>query len=83
MITHLQETSLIAQLVKNPPATQGTLVLFLGREDPLDKGWATTPVFWGLPGGSISKESTHNVADLGSIPGLGRSPGGGDGNRLQ
>ena len=78
-----QWASLVAQLVKNPPAIQVTSVPFLGREDPLDKGWATTPVFWGLPGGSISKESTHNVADLGSIPGLGRSPGGGDGNRLQ
>ena len=32
--------SLIAQLVKNPPATQETLVQFLGREDPLVKGKA-------------------------------------------
>ena len=31
----------------------------------------------GFPGGSDSKESTCNVEDLGSIPGLGRSPGGG------
>ena len=30
--------SLIAQLVKNPPAMQGTLVHFLGKEDPLEKG---------------------------------------------
>ena len=30
--------SLIAQLVKNPPAMQETLVEFLGREDPLEKG---------------------------------------------
>ena len=28
----------------------------------------------GLPGGSASKESTCNAGDLGSIPGLGRSP---------
>ena len=34
-----------------------------------------TPVFLGLPGGSSSKESACNVGDLGSIPGLGRSPG--------
>ena len=33
--------SLIAQLVKNPPAMQETLVQFLGWEDPLDKGKAT------------------------------------------
>ena len=30
--------SLVAQLVKNLPAMQETLVLFLGREDPLEKG---------------------------------------------
>ena len=30
--------SLVAQLVKNPPAMQETLVQFLGQEDPLEKG---------------------------------------------
>ena len=35
------------------------------------------------PGGSDSKESICNVGDLGSIPGLGRSPGRGHGNPLQ
>ena len=33
--------SLIAQLVKNPPAMQETPDGFLGREDPLEKGKAT------------------------------------------
>ena len=37
----------------------------------------------GFPGGSDSKESACNVGDLGSIPGLGRSPGEGNGNQLQ
>ena len=37
----------------------------------------------GFPGGSDDKESTCNVGDLGSIPGLGRSPGEGHGNLLQ
>ena len=37
----------------------------------------------GFPDGSDGKESTHNVGDLGSIPGSGRSPGGGHGNPLQ
>ena len=36
-----------------------------------------------LPGGSDGKESTFRVGDLGSIPGLGRSPGGGHANPLQ
>ena len=30
--------SLVVQLVKNPPAMKETLVLFLGRNDPLEKG---------------------------------------------
>ena len=34
-------------------------------------------------GGSEVKESAFNVGDLGSIPGLGRSPGEGNGNPLQ
>ena len=42
-----------------------------------------TPVFLGFPCGSGSKESTVNSRDLGSIPELGRSPGGGHGNPLQ
>ena len=37
----------------------------------------------GFPGGSDSKESACNVGYLGSIPGLGRSPGGGHGNPLK
>ena len=37
----------------------------------------------GFPGGSDGKESACNVGDLGSIPGLGRSPGEWKGNPLQ
>ena len=37
----------------------------------------------GFPGGSDSKESGCNAGDLGSIPGFGKSPGGGHGNPLQ
>ena len=37
----------------------------------------------GFPGGSDGKESAFNAGDLGLIPGLGRSPGGGCGNPLQ
>ena len=36
-----------------------------------------------FPGGSDGKESACSVGDLGSIPGLGRFPGGGHGNPLQ
>ena len=37
----------------------------------------------GYPGGSVGKESTCNAGDLGSIPGLGRSPGERKGYPLQ
>ena len=37
----------------------------------------------GFPGGSAGKESACNAGDLGSIPGLGRSPGEGKGYPLQ
>ena len=38
IIQYQHRDSLIAQLVKNPPAKQETLVQFLGLEDPLEKG---------------------------------------------
>ena len=37
----------------------------------------------GFPGGSDGKETACNAGDLGSIPGSGRSPAGGQGNPLQ
>ena len=42
-----------------------------------------TPVFLGFACGSAGKESTCNAGDLGSIPGLRRSPGKGKGYLLQ
>ena len=39
--------------------------------------------WYGFPGGSDCKESACNAGDLGSIPGLERSPGGENGNPLQ
>ena len=78
--------SLIAQWVKKPPAMQEMPVWFLGQEYPLDIHWRRyrlpTLVFLGFPGGSAAKESACN-SDLGSIPGLGRSPGEGKGYPLQ
>ena len=41
-----------------------------------------TPVFLGFPGGSDGQESACNAGDLGSVLGLGRSPGGGHGRPL-
>jgi len=42
-----------------------------------------TPVFLGCPCSSDGKESACSAGDLGLIPGLERSPGGGHGNPLQ
>ena len=39
--------------------------------------------YWGFPSGSEDKASACNAGDPGSIPGLGRSPGEGNGNPLQ
>ena len=68
----------MAQLVKNPPAMQETPVQFLGWEDRLP-----ITVFMGFSGGSDGKKSACNAGDLGSVPGLGRSPGEGIGYPLQ
>ena len=54
---------------------------------PLDS-WCVSPEYFGLfhklgfPGGSVVKNSPANAGDTDSIPGLGPSPGEGNGNRL-
>ena len=40
-------------------------------------------MFLGFPSGLAGKESAYNVGDLGSIPGLRRSPGEGKGYPIQ
>jgi len=42
-----------------------------------------TLLFWGFPCSSVGKESACSAGDPGSIPGLGRYPGEGNGNPLQ
>ena len=51
-------TSLVAQMVKNPPAKQETWVQSLGWEDPLEKGKAThsSMLAWRIP------RTVHGVA---------------------
>ena len=43
----------------------------------------TAPIISGFPESSVGKESACNERDLGSIPGWGRSPGGGNSNPVQ
>ena len=59
------------------PWRQFSLNSNIVEEDPRRSDRLPTLVFLGFPGGSAGKESICNVADLGSIPGLGRSPGEG------
>ena len=53
------------------------------RKIPWRRDRLPTPVFLGFLCGSADKESACNAEDLGSIPGLGRSPGEGRGYPLQ
>ena len=48
--------SLVAQLLKNLPSMQETLVQFLSGKDLLEKDRLPTPIFLGFPGGSAGKE---------------------------
>ena len=66
---------------KESTSNEETPVQFLGREDPLQKGLPTS-VFLGFPSGSAGKDSACNAEDLGSVPGLGRSPGEANGYPL-
>ena len=45
--------------------------------------WASLTITLGFPGGSVVKNPPANAEDRGSIPGLGRSSGEGNGNLLQ
>ena len=56
--------SLVAQMVKNPPAMQETRVQFLGWEDPLGKGLAThsSVLSWRIP----RTEVTGGLQSMGS-----------------
>ena len=55
--------SLVAQLVKNPPAVQETPVRFLGQEEPLEKGKAThsSILAWRIPWTVLSMRSQRDM----------------------
>ena len=75
--------ALIALLLKNPPAMQGTPVWFWIGKIHWRRDRLPTPVFLGFSCSSAGKESACSVGDLSSIPGLGRLPGDGKGYPLQ
>ena len=59
----LTRASLIAQLVKHPPAVQETPVQSLGQEDPLEKGMATYSgiLAWRIPWTEEPMAMVHGV----------------------
>ena len=81
--TYIYMAFLIAQLVKNLLQWRKPRFDSWVRKIPWRRDKLPTPVFLGFPYGSASKESACNVGDLGLIPGLGRSPGKGNGYPLQ
>ena len=76
----LQADSFPTELSRNPRRYQFNSWV---RRIPWRRDGIPTPAFLSFLAHSDSKESTRNARDLGSIPGLGRSPGGGHGNPLQ
>ena len=65
--TYLKIPLPLAQLVKNPPASQETRVRYLGQEDPLEKEMAnhSSTLAWKIPwaeeaGGLRSMESQES-----------------------
>ena len=54
----------------------------LRKIHPATFPWVNAIHYWGFPVGSDGKESACNAGHAGSIPGLGRSPGEKNGNRL-
>ena len=86
---------MIPRLGRYPQEGNGYPLQYPCSENPTDRGawWATVhgfaksqtqlSDFLGFPGGSAGKESSCNAGDLGSILGLGRSPGEGKGYPLQ
>ena len=88
----------IPGLGRSPGEGNGTPLQYSCLENPMDRGawWATVhgvaknqtrlsnfTFTSGFPDGSDGKVSVYSAGDLGSIPGLGRFPGEGNGNPLQ
>ena len=77
--------SLVALMVKNLPAMQETGVRSLSWKDPLEEDTAThsSILAWGAWWVTVHEVAKSQTGDTVSIPGSGRSPGGGNGNPLQ
>ena len=70
----------LAEKISSKKHEQGEYIIVLQYRT--DK-WIIVKHNEGFPSGSDGKESACSVGDLGSIPGLGKSPGEGKGNPFQ
>ena len=70
----------LAEKISSKKHEQGEYIIVLQYRT--DK-WIIVKHNEGFPSGSDGKESACSVGDLGSIPGLGKSPGERNGNPLQ
>ena len=70
-------------MVKSPPANTGDLGLTPGWGGSTLEMATHFSILLGFPGDSKCKESACNAGELDLIPGLGRSPGEGNGSPLQ
>ena len=81
--------SILSQVQAEGTCRESIRVFHLEAKDRKKKGWEISTIFFfGLYtksrfGSSDGKASAYNAGDLGSIPGLKRSPGEGNGNPLQ
>jgi len=80
---NLQPPTSIKLLTLIKPITGNNANSFNGLPSCWGNIWIMLTEALGFPGGSDGKESTCNAGNLGSIPGLGRSLGGGHGNPFQ
>ena len=72
----------IPGLGRSPGEEKGYPLQYSGLENSMDCMVHGVPK-GGFPHSSVGKESACSTGDLGSTPGLGRSPGEGNGNPLQ
>ena len=95
----VRDADLIPGSGRSPGEENGNPLQYSCLENPMDRGawWATVHGvkeldtteqltllhLEGVPGHSVGKETACNAGDPGSLPGLGRSPGEGNGHLLQ
>ena len=83
-LMHLLNITVKQQHYERSIGKRGTLIFFLNMHTNRKKrNWTSISHHVGFPGGSVVKNPTANSGEVGSVSGLGRSPGGGNHNPLK